>query len=50
VCFVRGKQPGPETVALAERNGLPLLSTRLSMYAACGRMYAAGLSGCDDQA
>jgi hypothetical protein len=43
IAFVRGKQPPSETVALAEEIGIPLLSTRYTMYEACGRLYAAGL-------
>jgi len=43
IAFVRGKQPPPETVDLAEEIGIPLLSTRYTMYEACGRLYAAGL-------
>lgn len=43
IVFVRGKVPPPETIALAEEIGLPLFSTRLTMYEACGRLFAAGL-------
>ncbi len=43
ICFVRGKQPQPEAVELAEEKGIPLLATPLLMYEACGRLYAAGL-------
>jgi hypothetical protein len=43
IAFVRGKQPPFETMALAEEIGIPLLSTRYTMYEACGRLYAAGL-------
>jgi hypothetical protein len=43
ICFVQGKQPPAETLELARRNGLPLLATGLSMFSACGRLYAAGL-------
>jgi predicted transcriptional regulator len=43
ITFVRGKQPPPETIDLAEEIGIPLLSTRYTMYEACGRLYAAGL-------
>jgi hypothetical protein len=47
VCFVQGKQPAAETVALAREKGILLLSTPLSSYESCGRLYAAGLRGCD---
>jgi hypothetical protein len=49
ICFVRGKSPQPETVALAEAKGLPLLVTPLSMFEACGRLYASGLRGADTE-
>jgi hypothetical protein len=43
ITFVRDKRPPSETVQLAEEVGIPLLSTRLTMYEACGRLFAAGL-------
>jgi hypothetical protein len=46
VVFVRGKLPPPETVALAERAGIPLLASRYTMYESCGRLYQAGLESC----
>ena len=45
ICFVRGKQPEPETVRLAQEEGLPLLVTPLMMFEGCGRLYAKGLRG-----
>ncbi len=47
IIFVRGKQPMPETVALAQEKGIPLVTTNLSMFEACGRLYQAGLRSCD---
>ncbi len=44
VCFVRGKDPDPETLRLAKERGLPLLQTRLTMFESCGRLYARGLT------
>ena len=49
ICFVRGKRPQPETVALAEASGLPLLATGLPMFESCGRLYRQGLSGCSER-
>jgi predicted transcriptional regulator len=43
IVFVRGKVPGPETTALAQELGLPLIASPLGMYEACGRLYQAGL-------
>jgi hypothetical protein len=48
VCFIQGKQPHEETVKLAQKNQIPLLSSPLSMFDACGKLYAAGLSDCND--
>jgi hypothetical protein len=47
VVFVRGKRPPPQTVSQAEERGIPLLATRYTMFEACGRLFAAGLVGCD---
>ncbi len=46
IVFVRGKYPPPETIALAEEKGIPLLASRYTMYETCGRLYQAGLPGC----
>ena len=43
IVFVRGKSPGSDLVELAREHGLILLSTRYSMFLACGRLYEAGL-------
>ncbi len=48
VCFVYGKQPPKETVELAVKSQIPLIFTKDSLYAACGKLHAAGLSGCED--
>lgn len=42
ICFVHGKQPQDETIELARENHIPLVRTDLSMYEACGRLFAAG--------
>ncbi len=46
IVFVRGKYPPPETIALAEEKGIPLLASRYTMYETCGRLFQAGLPGC----
>ena len=43
ICFVRAKDPQPETIRLAEEHGIPLLVTALTMFEASGRLYAKGL-------
>jgi len=50
ICYVQGKKPPAETLELARRNGLPLLATGLSMFTACGRLFAAGLRCCGEGA
>lgn len=45
ICFVRGKMPGDEMIALAKNRGIALISTRYRMFTACGKLYSAGLSG-----
>ena len=48
ICFVNGKKPNEETIALATKEKIPLLATKLFMYECCGRLYKKGLSGSDD--
>ena len=45
VCVVRGKQPEAETVALAKQKDIPLFTTKLTMFEACGILYTKGLRG-----
>jgi len=44
--FVRGKVPHQDAVQRAKQIDLPVMVTTCSMYEACGRLYAAGLSAC----
>ena len=46
ICFVRGKKPDEQTIKLAEANNMPMLTTPLSMFEACGRLYREGLGSC----
>ena len=48
ICFVRGKRPPEETVRLANAQGLPLLTSQLPMFEACGRLYQGKLRGCSE--
>ena len=43
IVYVRGKQPDEEAVKLANQKRIPLVSSPLSMYEACGRLYLKGL-------
>lgn len=49
VCFVRGKKPHQEAIALARTRGMTLLTTDLPMFESCGRLYKNGLQGCSEQ-
>ena len=43
--FVRGKNPHADAVERARMIGMPALTTQLTMYEACGRLYGAGVCG-----
>ena len=43
ILYVNGKRPDGQVLALALSRGLPLLSTTLNMYEACGRLHRGGL-------
>ncbi len=44
ILIVRGKTPLPETLDLAQQIGIPIIGTDMTMFEACGRLYAAGLA------
>lgn len=48
ILYVRGKKPDQEGIALAEKKGIPLLSTNYLMYQACGLLYKSGLKSVKD--
>jgi predicted transcriptional regulator len=43
IIFVRGKQPQPETIAIATQENMPLISSPFGMFELCGRLRQAGL-------
>jgi predicted transcriptional regulator len=48
IVYVRGKRPDADAVRLAEQKSIPLVTSPLSMFTACGRLFAKGLrSGSD---
>ncbi|BCS95438.1 hypothetical protein DSLASN_10700 [Desulfoluna limicola] len=49
IVFVRGKQPPEEVMALARKEDIPVMMTRLSMFVACGRLYSSGMAGHDGE-
>lgn len=44
VIFVRGKQPLDGMIELAREKNIVLMTTELTMFIACGRLYEAGLT------
>lgn len=48
ICFVGGKQPEAETIALARDRKMVVLGVDLPMFEACGKLYQAGLCGCSE--
>jgi predicted transcriptional regulator len=49
ILYVNGKRPDAQSLAMASVRGLPLLSTDLTMYEACGRLHRAGLPASTSQ-
>ena len=43
--FVRGKVPSPDVCRLADERKITLLSTNLTMFVSCGKLFAAGIRG-----
>ncbi len=45
--FIRGKQPTPEMLKMAEEDGRVVMKTKFGMFSACGKLYEAGAgAGC----
>ena len=45
VVIVRGKEPDPALVELANEKGIVVMKTNYSMYTSCGLLYQNGLAG-----
>lgn len=45
VVFVRGKRPTADLIEMATEMGMILMTTKYSMFLACGRLYEGGLKG-----
>jgi len=43
IVFVRGKTPSDEMLELAKDAGIAILSTELTLYVSCGKLYSNGL-------
>ncbi len=48
IIYVRGKKPDKEGIKIATEKGIPIFSTKLMMYKACGLLYSHGISGVND--
>ena len=46
IVFVRGKIPQKDLFALAKECDMPILLTKNSMFAACGKLYEKGMLPC----
>ena len=46
IVSVRGKMPQEDLLALAKECGMPILLTKNSMFAACGKLYEKGMLPC----
>lgn len=49
VVFVRDKRPDEATLEMAEKMNLVIILSPYPLYESCGRLFAAGLSGCQDE-
>ena len=45
VIFVRDKKPSAEIIQLADQYNMPVLATKMSMFDACGILFANGIKG-----
>lgn len=46
IVFVRGKRPLQDVIEMAEERGLPIITTKFTLYRCCGLLYNAGLRSC----
>ncbi len=45
ICYTNGKNPGKETIELANNKKITVLITELSTFQVTGKLFAAGLQG-----
>jgi len=50
VVFVRGKTPPSALIEYAERLGIPIVTTKKTMFETCGLMFAEGVRACRSKA
>jgi len=46
IVFVRGKRPLQDVIEMAEERGLPIITTKMTLYRYSGLLYNAGLRSC----
>jgi predicted transcriptional regulator len=46
IVFVRGKRPLQDVIEMAEERGLPIITTKFTLYRCSGILYNAGLRSC----
>jgi len=46
IVFVRGKKPLQDVIDMAAERGLPIITTKFTLYRSSGLLYAAGLRSC----
>lgn len=46
VCFVQSKVPNEAIINLAKMDSITVLTTKLTMFVSCGKLYQNGLEGC----
>jgi predicted transcriptional regulator len=49
IVFVRGKNPAKETIKLANEEQIPLITTTLGLFEACGILFNAGLESLENE-
>ena len=49
IILVRGKKPSAETIDLAKKLQIPILTTKYILFETAGRLYAKGIVGCLEQ-
>jgi len=49
IVFVRGKQPDEQTIEIANEESIPMITTELGLFEACGILYQAGLESYEMQ-
>ncbi|MDR3050298.1 MAG: hypothetical protein LBU67_01075 [Oscillospiraceae bacterium] len=47
IVFTRGKVPAEDLADMAKARGIAILTTRHTLYLACGILYQHGLAGCE---